>query len=185
MRENWHRHREKTTHWTAKSRFYDMFFFLMVVMDRRPEGHFTVSVVSQVYQALGCHKKWTETLGILPISHMDWCARFNQSWAELSHWGVRVETKLLMTTSRDSIRPWSLSSAWCKYTGSVHRFSHHVRTIQQFQIRSQSLPISFRPREHCRSPSAHLPVSGFIPLKERNRKGKKRGKRGKEQTGNG
>lgn len=41
-------------------------FFLMVVMDRRPEGHFTVSVVSQVYQALGCHKKWTETLGILP-----------------------------------------------------------------------------------------------------------------------
>lgn len=35
---------------------------------------------------------------------------------------------------------------------------------------SQSLPISFRPGEHCRSPSAHLPVSGFIPLKERDRK---------------
>lgn len=57
------------------------------------------------------------------------------------------------------------------HNGSTHWFSNHVRIIQQHWILFQSLPISFRPGEHCRSPSAHLPVSGFIPPKERDREG--------------
>lgn len=36
----------------------------------------------------------------------------------------------------------------------------------------QSPPISFQPGECCRSPSSHLPVSGFVPSKHSDRKGK-------------
>lgn len=111
--------------------------------------------------------KRKENIRAIVLAAMYWICL---SW--LVTYRVIVETKLLMTPSRDNIKPRSQGSAWCKYAGSVHWFSHHVRTIHQRQILSQSFPISFRPGEHCRSPSAHLPVSGFIPLKENDREAK-------------
>ncbi len=152
--------------------------FLRVDMERCPNSSI-YSKYSKCRHFVVIRNAGTVCVYYLSDIHMTSRARFNQSWAGLSDRGVRVETKLLMTPSGDNIRLWSLTSAWCKCTGSVHWFSHHVKTIQQRQILSQSLPISFRPGEHCRSPSAHLPVSGFIPLKERDRKGEV----GKEMSG--
>lgn len=79
--------------------------------------------------------------------------------------GVRVETKPLMSPRKHEMVPVFMQM-FVKYW-----FSHHIRAIQQHQILSQSLPISFRPGECCRSPSSHLPVSGFVPPKHGDRKG--------------
>lgn len=110
--------------------------------------------------------KDVQQLNHLFHSHKTGHARLNQSIG----WVVRSRGSELKQNSKWLPAERTLG-VHANTLGSAHWFSHHVRTIQQHRILSQSLPISFRPGEHCRSPSAHLPVSGFIPPKDRDRKG--------------